>query len=139
MNNIPTQEWVIECLKTVVDPEFPLVDIWTMGLIYQITINSDQWIDTKESDVKVTPSLARNDVEGERDDEGFVSYGDQGQIMIDMTLTTPACPAADYLPEAAKNAVQSMYPEYSVSVSMVRDPTWTIAMIKDEDLKRMFE
>ena len=59
--------------------------------------------------------------------------------MIDMTLTTPACPAADYLPQAAKNAVQIMFPNYVVSVCMVWDPTRTIAMIKDEDLKRMFE
>jgi metal-sulfur cluster biosynthetic enzyme len=56
-----------------------------------------------------------------------------------MTLTTPACPAADYLPEQAKNSVQIMYPEFEVILNLVREPTWTIAMIKDEDLKRMFE
>ena len=97
-----------------------------MGLIYDINIKSlDQEHDPNS--------------QGERDEEGFVSYVDQGSIVIDMTLTTPACPAADYLPEAAKNAVQIMFPGYDVSVIMVWDPTWTIAMIKDEDLKRMFE
>lgn len=75
----------------------------------------------------------------ERDDEWFVSYNSLWLIVIDMTLTTPACPAADYLPEQAKNSVQVMYPEYEVTIVMVRDPTWTIEMIKDEDLKRMFE
>jgi metal-sulfur cluster biosynthetic enzyme len=56
-----------------------------------------------------------------------------------MTLTTPACPAADYLPEQAKNSVQIMYPEFDVILNLVWEPTWTIAMIQDDDLKRMFE
>lgn len=37
----PTLEQVEELLKTVFDPEFPIVDIWTMGLIYDIQINLD--------------------------------------------------------------------------------------------------
>ncbi len=28
-------------LETVYDPEFPVIDIWTLGLIYDITINDD--------------------------------------------------------------------------------------------------
>jgi metal-sulfur cluster biosynthetic enzyme len=31
-----------EKLKTVYDPEFPLVDIFTMGLIYEITIDEEK-------------------------------------------------------------------------------------------------
>jgi hypothetical protein len=37
----PTEEDIIGCLKTVVDPEFPLVDIHTMGLIYDIKIKAN--------------------------------------------------------------------------------------------------
>jgi metal-sulfur cluster biosynthetic enzyme len=88
----------------LIDPEFPLVDVRTMGLIYEIII----------------------------DHESF-------QIIIRMTLTTPACPAADYLPQQVKDIVQEYYENYEVELLLVRDPTWTIAMIKDEDLKRMFE
>lgn len=33
-NTIITQ--VEECIQTVFDPDFPLIDIWTMGLIYDI-------------------------------------------------------------------------------------------------------
>ncbi|MFA7284519.1 MAG: metal-sulfur cluster assembly factor [Candidatus Absconditabacterales bacterium] len=135
MTSTPTQDGVIECIKTVFDPEFPLVDIRTMGLIYRIDISHNQATASDQRDTETHAPV----LEGERDEEGFVSYTDQGSIVIDMTLTTPACPAADYLPEAAKNAVQIMFPDYAVSVVMVWDPTWTIAMIKDEDLKRMFE
>ncbi len=31
-----------EQLQTVYDPEFPVVDIWTLGLIYDITILEEQ-------------------------------------------------------------------------------------------------
>ncbi len=37
----PTEEDIIGCLRTVVDPEFPLVDIYTMGLIYNIKIKAN--------------------------------------------------------------------------------------------------
>jgi len=45
-NKVPMEEEVINCLRTVVDPEFPLVDIYTMGLIYAIKIvekNGERW------------------------------------------------------------------------------------------------
>ncbi len=34
-------ESIIEAIKTVYDPEFPLIDIYTMGLIYNIDIQED--------------------------------------------------------------------------------------------------
>jgi metal-sulfur cluster biosynthetic enzyme len=40
MSNI-TKEQIIEALKTVKDPEVK-IDIWTMGLIYQILIGEDK-------------------------------------------------------------------------------------------------
>lgn len=116
---LPTQEDIIWCLQTVFDPEFPLIDIRTMGLIYDIKIN---WYDLPE-----------------QDDDEPVSYTSAWSIVIDMTLTTPNCPAADILPVMTKNSITSVYPEYDVDINMVWEPTWTIDMLKDEDLKRMFE
>lgn len=116
---LPTQEDIIWCLQTVFDPEFPLIDIWTMGLIYDIKIN---WYNIWDQDI-----------------DELVSFTSAWVIDIDMTLTTPNCPAADILPVMARNSITSIYPEYDVRINMVRDPTWTIDMLKDEDLKRMFE
>lgn len=118
MNSIPTQEDIISCLQTVFDPDFPFVDIWSMWLIYDIKIEAND------------PSI---------NTDQFSSYQPAGTIDIDMTLTTPNCPAADYLPLMAKNSITSVYPEYEVTIHMVWEPTWTIDMLKDEDLKRMFE
>jgi metal-sulfur cluster biosynthetic enzyme len=55
-----------------------------------------------------------------------------------MTLTTPACPAADYIPMATKNAIQDVFPEYEISTVMTFEPSWTIEMIKDDDFKKLF-
>ena len=33
-----------EKLQTVYDPEFPIVDIWTLGLIYDIAVNEENHI-----------------------------------------------------------------------------------------------
>ncbi|MEI7562260.1 MAG: metal-sulfur cluster assembly factor [bacterium] len=93
-----------EKLQTVYDPEFPMVDIFTLGLIYTITIQEEEKI-----------------------------------ISILMTFTTAACPMAEMLQEMVKNAVMEVAPEYEILIEITFDPMRTIDMIKDEDLKRMFE
>lgn len=42
-NNIITEEDVIKCIKTVMDPEIP-VNIYDLGLIYSININKNNII-----------------------------------------------------------------------------------------------
>lgn len=43
INNIKLkEEQVIERLKTVYDPEFPMVDIYTLGLIYDVAIDNEE-------------------------------------------------------------------------------------------------
>ena len=41
---IPNQNQVIEVLKTIFDPEIP-VDIYELGLIYEVTISSEGMVD----------------------------------------------------------------------------------------------
>ena len=55
------KEKIVETLKTVYDPEIP-VNIFEMGLIYEIVVDND------------------------------------GKITIQMTLTSPNCPAAQSIP-----------------------------------------
>lgn len=43
-NNGLLEEQIINKLKTVYDPEFPLVDMYTLGLIYWININEEKKI-----------------------------------------------------------------------------------------------
>ncbi len=43
-NPTPTQEQITEMLETVIDPELG-VDVWTMGLIYNVTVPKDKQVD----------------------------------------------------------------------------------------------
>ena len=49
-----------------------------------------------------------------------------GQVRVDMTMTSPACPAADYILDEAAAAVRAAAPEGTdVAVRLVWDPPWT--------------
>ncbi len=43
-NTLPLSEVIEQKLKTVYDPEFPLVDIYTLGLIYGIQTNEEKQV-----------------------------------------------------------------------------------------------
>lgn len=46
------------------------------------------------------------------------------QVGIRMTLTAPACPAAQFLPQQVKNAVAAVAGVSDVKVDVVWDPPW---------------
>jgi FeS assembly SUF system protein len=48
-----------------------------------------------------------------------------GSAGIRMTLTAPACPAAQVLPDQVKNAVLSVAGVTDVNVDLVWEPAWT--------------
>lgn len=46
--------------------------------------------------------------------------------MVQMTMTSPACPMGDYLEGAVREALQGRFPDISeVRIEMVWDPPWT--------------
>jgi len=56
-----------------------------------------------------------------------------------MTFTTPACPMAEMIQEMIRNVILEIVPDFSVNIEVTFEPMRTLDMIKDEDLKRMFE
>lgn len=89
------EEKVIAMLRTVYDPEIP-VDIYSLGLIYNIDIDDD------------------------------------ANLKIDMTLTAPNCPAADFIIEDARIKLESIEGIKSVDIRIVFEPEWTKDMMSDE-------
>lgn len=61
-------------------------------------------------------------------DLGLV-YGialEPGKVSVEMTMTSPACPAASYLVEEAAAAIRAVVPEGTdVEVRLVWEPPWT--------------
>ncbi|MCQ2340926.1 MAG: metal-sulfur cluster assembly factor [Paludibacteraceae bacterium] len=55
-----------------------------------------------------------------------------GICTIDMTLTAPNCPAADFLVEDIRQKVGSVESVKEVIVNIVFEPEWTKDMMSDE-------
>lgn len=51
---------------------------------------------------------------------------------IDMTLTAPSCPAADFLVEDIEQKVRSVEGINKVQVNIVFEPAWTKDMMSEE-------
>lgn len=61
-----------------------------------------------------------------------VDIKDDRSVDVQMTLTTPNCPAAGELPTMVENAVASVVGVGPVSVNVVWEPTWTPDRMSDE-------
>jgi FeS assembly SUF system protein len=54
-----------------------------------------------------------------------IKVGPEGEVDIDMTLTSPACPAAGSLPPEVERKVADLDGVRTVKVNVVWDPVWT--------------
>jgi FeS assembly SUF system protein len=61
-----------------------------------------------------------------------VDIKDDRAVDVDMTLTTPNCPAAAELPMMVENAVASVAGVGPVKVEIVWDPPWDPSRMSDE-------
>ena len=57
---------------------------------------------------------------------------ESGEVWIDMTLTSPNCPAIETLPEEVKAKVNDIESVQGVNLNLVWDPPFTQDMISDE-------
>ena len=82
------QQPIIDVIKTVYDPEIP-VDIYELGLIYDILVDADQ------------------------------------KALVKMTLTSPACPSAQQIPQEVRYKVKSVPGIVDAWVEIVWEPPWS--------------
>ena len=72
-------------------------------------------------------------------DLGLV-YGislEAGKVVVDITMTSPACPASDYIVDEAAAAIRAVAPEGTdVEVRLVWEPPWTPERMSQEAQKR---
>ncbi len=92
-NNIESR--IVDVLKTVYDPEIP-VDIYNLGLIYNIDLHDD------------------------------------GTLEVDMTLTAPGCPAADFIMEDVRQKLDNINGVTTTNVNLVFEPEWDKSMMSEE-------
>jgi FeS assembly SUF system protein len=61
-----------------------------------------------------------------------IDIADDRSVKVDMSLTSPNCPAAQELPIMVENAVSSVAGVGPVKVDVVRDPPWDPSRMSDE-------
>ena len=61
-----------------------------------------------------------------------IDLDDDGNLAIDMTMTAPNCPMADFIVDDARYKLESIDGIKSVTINVVFEPEWTKDMMTDE-------
>ncbi|HJS06880.1 MAG TPA: metal-sulfur cluster assembly factor [Pirellulales bacterium] len=125
-----TEEQVRETLKQVIDPEL-FVNIIDLGLVYTVTVAPAQGdsiaatTDAQIASQPVQPPTADRAI-----DSSEVSPKED--VFIEMTMTSPACPAGPQLIGNAKQVVGRLPGVNNVEVKIVMTPPWTPDLMTEE-------
>jgi metal-sulfur cluster biosynthetic enzyme len=61
-----------------------------------------------------------------------IDLDESGLLTVDMTLTAPNCPAADFIMEDVKMKMESIAGVKNVTLNLVFDPAWDKDMMSEE-------
>ncbi len=61
-----------------------------------------------------------------------IDVADSGEVNIDMTLTAPNCPAADFIMEDVRQRVESVEGVVAANIHLVFEPEWDRDMMSEE-------
>lgn len=61
-----------------------------------------------------------------------IDVSEDGTTVVDMTLTAPNCPAADFIMEDVRMKVESVEGVTSTTVNLVFEPEWDKDMMSEE-------
>ena len=61
-----------------------------------------------------------------------IDLQDNGEVVIDMTLTAPNCPAADFIMEDVRQKVESIDGIAAARINLVFEPEWDRDMMTEE-------
>ena len=61
-----------------------------------------------------------------------IDVSDNGEAVLDMTLTAPNCPAADFIMEDIRQKVESAEGVTTATINLVFEPEWDKDMMSEE-------
>lgn len=61
-----------------------------------------------------------------------IDLQDDGDVSIDMTLTAPNCPAADFIMEDIRQKIESVEGVKAAQINLVFEPEWDKDMMSEE-------
>ena len=57
---------------------------------------------------------------------------DDGNVNVDMTFTSPSCPAADFILEDVRSKIESVSGIKTANIELVFEPVWDQSMMSEE-------
>lgn len=97
--------------------------------------NTNEFLAVEENIVKMLKTVYDPEIPVNIYDLGLIykiDLQENGHLEIDMTLTSPNCPAVDYIVEDVHMKVSSVEGVKSVDVNVVFDPIWDKSMMSEE-------
>ena len=126
-----SQDAVLEKLKNVIDPEL-FVNIVDLGLIYEIVVDGEKSAD-EEADAGDTPPPDNTETNVHAAAEPASDAASEGSyIKIDMTMTSPACPAGPQLVQQSKMAIERLDDVDEAEIKLTLSPPWTPERMTDD-------
>ena len=61
-----------------------------------------------------------------------IDLTDAGNLTVDMTMTAPSCPMAEFIMEDTRQKLESIDGIKSVTINLVFEPEWTKDMMSEE-------
>ena len=61
-----------------------------------------------------------------------IDVDDEGNLDMDMTFTSPSCPAADFILEDVRTKVESVEGVKTANINLVFEPVWDQSMMTEE-------
>ena len=105
MEKFELEQKIVEMIKTVYDPEIP-VNIYDLGLIYRIEVKEDNAVE--------------------------VDMNEEHEVYIQMTLTAPNCPAADFMMEDVRQKIETLEGVSKLTLNLVFEPEWSQELMTEE-------
>ncbi len=94
-----------------------------------------EFLQTEEKIVKMLRTIFDPEIPVNVYDLGLIykiDLSDDGDLTVDMTLTAPNCPAADFIVEDVRMKLESVEGVKSVTINLVFEPAWNRDMMTDE-------
>ncbi len=57
---------------------------------------------------------------------------EEGEVVLDMTLTAPNCPAADFIMEDVRQKIESIDGVKNATINLIFEPEWNKDMMSEE-------
>lgn len=100
-----------------------------------VIMNTDERLKLEEKIVQMLKTVYDPEIPIDIYELGLIyniDLSDDGELKIDMTLTAPNCPAADFIIDDTRIKLESIEGINNVDIRIVFEPEWTKDMMSEE-------